>query len=71
MALPGLSVGDLLGQDFQAPVMPGLAIDEFNYCRDGAGASRVDDVDSAIPYTVDENGAFTAQAPGFEGKRVI
>jgi isoleucyl-tRNA synthetase len=26
---------------------------------------------TAIPYTVDENGAFTAQAPGFTGKRVI
>ena len=25
----------------------------------------------AIPYTVDENGALTAHAPGFEGKRVI
>ena len=24
-----------------------------------------------IPYTVDENGAFTEQAPGFTGKRVI
>ena len=24
-----------------------------------------------IPYTVDENGAFTDQAPGFTGKRVI
>ena len=24
-----------------------------------------------IPYTVDENGAFTEEAPGFEGKRVI
>ena len=28
-------------------------------------------ISTAIPYTVDENGAFTAQAPGFEGKRVI
>jgi isoleucyl-tRNA synthetase len=28
-------------------------------------------IDTVIPYTVDENGAFTAQAPGFEGKRVI
>jgi isoleucyl-tRNA synthetase len=28
-------------------------------------------IDTAIPYTVDENGALTAQAPGFEGKRVI
>jgi hypothetical protein len=24
-----------------------------------------------IPYTVDENGAFTEQAPGFTGKRVL
>jgi isoleucyl-tRNA synthetase len=28
-------------------------------------------INPAIPYTVDENGAFTAQAPGFEGKRVL
>jgi isoleucyl-tRNA synthetase len=28
-------------------------------------------ISTAIPYTVDENGAFTAQAPGFEGKRVL
>jgi isoleucyl-tRNA synthetase len=27
--------------------------------------------DTSIPYTVDENGAFTDQAPGFTGKRVI
>ena len=28
-------------------------------------------INSNIPYTVDENGAFTDQAPGFTGKRVI
>ena len=28
-------------------------------------------INTAIPYTVDENGAFTEQAPGFTGKRVI
>jgi isoleucyl-tRNA synthetase len=28
-------------------------------------------ISSAIPYTVDENGALTTQAPGFEGKRVL
>jgi isoleucyl-tRNA synthetase len=28
-------------------------------------------VNAAIPYTVDENGAFTDAAPGFTGKRVI
>jgi isoleucyl-tRNA synthetase len=28
-------------------------------------------IDTRIPYTVDENGALTAEAPGFEGKRVL
>jgi isoleucyl-tRNA synthetase len=28
-------------------------------------------INTTIPYTVDENGAFTDQAPGFTGKRVI
>ena len=30
-----------------------------------------DGISTAIPYTVDENGAFTEHAPGFVGKRVI
>ena len=30
-----------------------------------------DGISTAIPYTVDENGAFTEHAPGFAGKRVI
>jgi len=33
--------------------------------------ARFKGINTAIPYTVDENGAFTAQAPGFTGKRVI
>jgi isoleucyl-tRNA synthetase len=28
-------------------------------------------ISTATPYTVDENGAYTAQAPGFTGKRVL
>lgn len=28
-------------------------------------------INTAIPYTVDENGTYTAQAPGFTGKRVL
>jgi isoleucyl-tRNA synthetase len=28
-------------------------------------------IEARIPYTVDENGALTEEAPGFEGKRVI
>ncbi len=33
--------------------------------------TTVEKIDTTIPYTVDENGAFTKDAPGFEGKRVI
>ncbi len=32
---------------------------------------RARKIDTAIPYTVDENGAFTTEAPGFAGERVI
>ena len=28
-------------------------------------------IDTRIPYTVDENGAYTDEAPGFAGKRVL
>ena len=28
-------------------------------------------IDTEIPFTVDEDGFFTKEAPGFEGKRVI
>jgi isoleucyl-tRNA synthetase len=28
-------------------------------------------IETRIPYPVDENGAFTAEAPGFEGRRVL
>ena len=28
-------------------------------------------INSTIPYTVDADGTFTAQAPGFTGKRVL
>ena len=42
-----------------------------------SGRRRRDDttaraeIDPAIPYTVDENGAYTDEAPGFTGERVI
>jgi isoleucyl-tRNA synthetase len=32
---------------------------------------RARHIDTRIPYTVDENGALTNEAPGFEGRRVI
>jgi isoleucyl-tRNA synthetase len=34
-------------------------------------SKRLLGINTAIPYTVDENGAFTDQAPGFTGRRVI
>ena len=34
-------------------------------------AARRRGISTRIPYTVDENGALTEQAPGFTGKRVI
>ncbi len=34
-------------------------------------ASASAGIDTRIPYTVDENGAFTDEAPGFTGKRVL
>ncbi len=35
------------------------------------GCSSERGIDTRIPYTVDENGAFTEEAPGFDGKRVL
>ncbi len=45
-------------EDFDVWMENGLLLEELG-------------IDRHIPYTVDENGAFTDQAPGFKGKRVI
>jgi isoleucyl-tRNA synthetase len=50
---------------------PGHGRDDFEIWMSEKSSLEASDIDTAIPYTVDENGAFTAQAPGFEGKRVI
>jgi isoleucyl-tRNA synthetase len=50
---------------------PGHGRDDFEIWMSVKSSLEASDIDTAIPYTVDENGAFTAQAPGFEGKRVI
>ena len=68
--LDGQHVTDDTGTGF-VHTAPGHGRDDFDiwmaYGRDLAARG----INTAIPYTVDENGAFTAQAPGFEGKRVI
>jgi isoleucyl-tRNA synthetase len=50
---------------------PGHGREDFELWT--ANTRRLQDrgIDTRIPYTVDENGAFTDEAPGFEGKRVI
>ena len=50
---------------------PGHGREDFEIWMESRRALEAQGIDSAIPYTVDENGTFTADAPGFEGARVI
>ncbi len=50
---------------------PGHGRDDFEIWMSKKSLLDAAKIETAIPYTVDENGALTAQAPGFEGKRVI
>jgi isoleucyl-tRNA synthetase len=50
---------------------PGHGRDDFDIWTANARALDQRGIDTTIPYTVDENGFFTKDAPGFEGKRVI
>ena len=50
---------------------PGHGREDFDVWTANARELEARGINTAIPYTVDENGAFTEQAPGFTGKRVI
>jgi isoleucyl-tRNA synthetase len=50
---------------------PGHGSEDFDVWTANTRALTERGINTTIPYTVDENGAFTAQAPGFTGKRVI
>ncbi|HEY6860596.1 MAG TPA: isoleucine--tRNA ligase [Pseudolabrys sp.] len=50
---------------------PGHGREDFDIWIKNASLLDAAGVNIAIPYTVDENGAFTEAAPGFTGKRVI
>ena len=50
---------------------PGHGRDDFEIWMSKKSLLDTAKIETAIPYTVDENGAFTEQAPGFTGKRVI
>ena len=68
--LPGDHVTDDAGTGF-VHTAPGHGRDDFDIWTANARALEARGINPAIPYTVDENGAFTEQAPGFTGKRVI
>jgi isoleucyl-tRNA synthetase len=68
--LPGDHVTDEDGTGF-VHTAPGHGRDDFDIWTANTRALQARGIDPAIPYTVDENGFFTKDAPGFEGKRVI
>ena len=50
---------------------PGHGREDFEIWTANARALSARGINTVIPYTVDENGAFTNHAPGFTGKRVL
>jgi isoleucyl-tRNA synthetase len=50
---------------------PGHGREDFELWTASTRLLQERGIDTRIPYTVDENGAFTDEAPGFEGRRVI
>jgi isoleucyl-tRNA synthetase len=68
--LPGDHVTDDAGTGF-VHTAPSHGREDFEVWTANARALEKRGINTTIPYTVDENGAFTAQAPGFTGKRVM
>jgi isoleucyl-tRNA synthetase len=70
--LPGDHVTDEAGTGF-VHTAPGHGREDFEIwtAAETQQLLRARGIDPRIPYTVDENGAFTKEAPGFEGKRVL
>ena len=68
--LEGDHVTDDTGTGF-VHTAPGHGREDFDVWMTNARALEARGINTAIPYTVDENGALTDQAPGFAGKRVI
>ena len=68
--LSGEHVTDDTGTGF-VHTAPGHGREDFDVWMVNARALEARGISSSIPYAVDENGAFTDQAPGFTGKRVI
>ena len=68
--LEGDHVTDDTGTGF-VHTAPGHGREDFDVWMANGQQLTKRGISTAIPYTVDENGALTDQAPGFTGKRVI
>ncbi len=68
--LPGEHVTEDTGTGF-VHTAPGHGREDFDVWTANARELESRGIATAIPYTVDENGAFTDHAVGFTGKRVI
>ncbi len=68
--LTGDHVTDDAGTGF-VHTAPGHGREDFDAWSENEPALKARGIDTTIPFTVDGDGFFTADAPGFEGKRVI
>src|SRR3984893_1855708 len=68
--LDGYHVTDDTGTGF-VHTAPGHGREDFDIWTANARALAARGINTAIPYTVDADGRFTEQAPGFTGKRLI
>jgi isoleucyl-tRNA synthetase len=68
--LAGDHVTDDAGTGF-VHTAPGHGREDFEVWTANAARLAQRGINTVIPYTVDENGAFTDHAPGFTGKRVL
>src|SRR5205814_4572213 len=68
--LPGDHVTEEAGTGF-VHTAPGHGRDDFDLWTANAAKLSSKGINTHIPYTVDADGRFTEQAPGFTGKRVL
>jgi isoleucyl-tRNA synthetase len=68
--LAGEHVTEDIGTGF-VHTAPGHGVDDFEVWTANECLLRERNIDKAIPFTVDEAGFFTKEAPRFEGKRVV
>src|SRR6266511_3489134 len=68
--LEGDHVTDDAGTGF-VHTAPGHGREDFDVWMENRGFLEAARINTTVPYTVDENGAFTDHAPGFTGKRVL